>query len=319
MRGLTQSVLDFFDATVAAVAPTEPDVSAASDTAGAQRPAYTHPRANRLTRLGGVPVAYEFRRGRRRTIGMAVGEPGLTVSAPRWTSLGEVEAVLQEKAAWILRKLQEMQTRQQRTQAARLQWRAGTVLPWLGQPLTLALTGQDEPLSEAGAARRSRRRAAPVLDAGGVALSGLPAWPEGVSGGVSGNGSGATLRLDLPADAPPEHIHDMVRAWFLQEARALYAQRLDHYAPMLQVQWRKLALSNARTRWGSASSDGRIHLNWRLLHLPLAVIDYVVVHELSHLRVMDHSPRFWDTVRSVLPDYEQQRAVLRDVALPPWR
>ena len=61
--------------------------------------------------------------------------------------------------------------------------------------------------------------------------------------------------------------------------------------------------SSAGTRWGSASADGSIRLNWRLIHFRLPVIDYVVAHELSHLRVMDHSPRFWDTVRTVVPDY----------------
>jgi predicted metal-dependent hydrolase len=59
-------------------------------------------------------------------------------------------------------------------------------------------------------------------------------------------------------------------------------------------------------------------LNWRLIHHKLDVIDYVVAHELSHLRVMDHSPQFWDTVKSVMPDYPARRRVLRDEPLAPW-
>ena len=72
------------------------------------------------------------------------------------------------------------------------------------------------------------------------------------------------------------------------------------------------------TRWGSASADGSIRLNWRLVHFKLSVIDYVVVHELSHLRVMDHSPRFWDTVRVVVPDYADLRGQLKDQPVPRW-
>jgi predicted metal-dependent hydrolase len=323
MRGLLQLALDFLDGPSAEPrpSPSTDRVSTLANEPGApalSSPAFTHPRANRQTRLDEVPVAYEFKRGRRRTIGMAVGEDGLTVSAPRWTSLHEVEAVLQEKAAWIVRKLHEMQARQLRAQASRLEWRAGTVLPWLGQPLTLVLARPAEladpliPVAPAGRSatpplapvrRRTRRTAPPVL---------------GGDDAPSSCAVGRTLRLDLPADAQPGQIRDAVHAWFLQEARTLFAQRLDHYAPLLQVQWRKLALSNARTRWGSASSDGRIHLNWRLMHMPLDVIDYVVVHELSHLRVMDHSPRFWETVYSVMPDYERHRAALRNVTLPVW-
>jgi len=79
-----------------------------------------------------------------------------------------------------------------------------------------------------------------------------------------------------------------------------------------------LRLSNAGTRWGSAKSDGSIRLNWRLIHFRPSVIDYVVAHELSHLRVMDHGPRFWDTVRSVVPDYATLRGQLKDDAVPLW-
>jgi hypothetical protein len=84
----------------------------------------------------------------------------------------------------------------------------------------------------------------------------------------------------------------------------------------LGVQWKKMSLSNAGTRWGSAKADGSIRLNWRLIHMPVSVVDYVVAHELSHLRVMDHSPRFWDTVRSVVPDYAALRKQLKEEATP---
>jgi predicted metal-dependent hydrolase len=84
------------------------------------------------------------------------------------------------------------------------------------------------------------------------------------------------------------------------------------------VRWRTLSLSNADTRWGSASADGTIRLHWRLVHFRLPVIDYVVAHELSHLRVMNHSPRFWETVESVVPDYAVLRKQLKDEVVPRW-
>lgn len=297
MRGLLQLALDLWEAPspVPVAEPSLPPLSPASAR-------FVHPRATRQTRLGEVPVAYEFRRGKRRTIGMAVGTEGLTVSAPRWVPLHEVEAALQEKAAWIVRKLEEMQTRQQRLEAARIDWQAGAVLPWLGQPLTLALDADASP-DKPG--RKSARRAInATLEIDHTTAS--PDQPRQV------------LRLNLPEDTAAPQIRNAVHAWLLREARVLFMQRLDHFAPLLNVQWRKLALSNARTRWGSASSDGRIHLNWRLMHFRLEVIDYVVAHELSHLRVMDHSPRFWETVRSVVPDYEKWRDELRDAVLPQW-
>ena len=84
------------------------------------------------------------------------------------------------------------------------------------------------------------------------------------------------------------------------------------------MQWRKLSLSSAATRWGSASASGVIRLNWRLLHFRLAVIDYVVVHELSHLRFMDHGPRFWATVHAVMPDHAALRRQLKEETGPRW-
>ena len=96
----------------------------------------------------------------------------------------------------------------------------------------------------------------------------------------------------------------------------MFSESLQRFAPQLGVSYSKLRLSSAGTRWGSASADGTIRLNWRLIHLKPEMIDYVVVHELSHLRHMDHSPQFWDVVASVMPDHLDRRQALRRVAVP---
>ena len=72
-----------------------------------------------------------------------------------------------------------------------------------------------------------------------------------------------------------------------------------------------LTLSNARTQWGLCREDGQVRLNWRLIHLPLHLVDYVVAHELAHLREMNHSARFWAVVGALYPDYRQARSELR--------
>ncbi|HQR86695.1 MAG: hypothetical protein B7Y59_04970 [Burkholderiales bacterium 35-55-47] len=248
---------------------------------------YAHPRATRRIQLGTTDVAYAFRRGKRRTIGMAIGPDGLEVSAPRWVTLGEVESALHEKADWIARKLVEMQERQQQLGAARIVWADGVVLPYLGDQLQV------------------------VLDSSST-LKKNSAQFEPSEAGMH------TLRLGLPLNAEPQQIRDAVQAWLMRQAKALFVERLNHYAPQLGVQWQRVSLSSAATRWGSASANGAIRLNWRLVHHKRDVIDYVVAHELSHLRVMDHSPRFWETVQSVMPDYAQLRRVLKDEPLPPW-
>jgi predicted metal-dependent hydrolase len=293
MSRFLQLVLDMFDG-VHRDAPVMPAVSTLhgphqpSEPLGQVLPKahYAHPRATRRIQLGTTDVAYAFRRGKRRTIGMAIGPDGLEVSAPRWVTLGEVESALHEKADWIARKLVEMQERQQQLGAARIVWRDGVVVPYLGDQLQVVLDSTST----------LKKKSAQFE----------PASPL------------HTLRLGLPLNAEPQQIRDAVQAWLMRQAKALFVERLDHFAPQLGVQWQRVSLSSAATRWGSASANGSIRLNWRLVHHKREVIDYVVAHELSHLRVMDHSPRFWETVQSVMPDYAQRRRILKDEPLPPW-
>lgn len=263
---------------------------------------FQHPRASREVRLGHALVAYEFKRGQRRSIGFSVGAEGLAVRAPKWVTLSDVDAALQSKAAWILRKLQETQERHARLATQVIEWRDGASLPFLGQLVTIRLDPEHR------------------FGAGGVELAQLPDAAGGMLPAPESSDTDAlptsVLRVSLPHSASPEQIQDMVQAWLMRQGKQVFQERLDHFAPQLGVQWKKLSLSNAGTRWGSARVDGSIRLNWRLIHMHMSVIDYVVAHELSHLRVMDHSPRFWDTVRSVVPDYAALRRQLKDEAAP---
>jgi predicted metal-dependent hydrolase len=242
-----------------------------------------HPQAQHRIVLAGQELHYHWRRARRRSIGFAVGADGLTVSAPRWVRLGDVEAALREKEGWVLRKLHEARERKRRH--VQLEWRDGGSLPFLGEPLALLLD----------------------LRASGAVLheaAGLPGVPQ------------RSLHLGLPQDASAQQIRDMVHGWMQRQALRVFQERCALYAQRLGVQVSRIALSSAQTRWGSASADGSIRLHWRLMHFSLDVIDYVVTHELAHLKEMNHSPRFWAVVRSVLPGFEAPRLALRAQALP---
>ena len=126
------------------------------------------------------------------------------------------------------------------------------------------------------------------------------------------------LLLALPHSAEASQIRDAVQAWLMREAKTLFEQRLNHFAPLMGVQWRRLSLSNAGSRWGSARIDGAIRLNWRLIHLKPEAIDYVVVHELAHLHEMNHSPAFWKVVADILPDHLERRKALQKENLANW-
>ena len=252
-------------------------------------PGLRHPRATREALLDGKLVGYEIKRRKRRTIGFSVGAEGLAVSVPTWVPLYEIDRAVQCKSSWILKKLHESGERSARHEAARIEWKDGTVFPFLGQPLVLRV----DPLCAHGLLQPA------------VACGAADASP-------------ATLYLALSSTATPDQIRNAARSWLQLQAMCIFTERLNHFMPQLGVQWRKLSLSSAATRWGSASVSGAIRLNWKLLHFSLQVIDYVVVHELSHLRVMDHSPRFWAVVGEIIPHYAAMRRQLKNDAVARW-
>ncbi len=227
--------------------------------------------------LGGRAVDYTLMRRPRKTIGLAIDHRGLRVSAPPHAGLGEIEALLRQHGDWVLRKLEDWQSR---SRAHDLELTEGTRLPWLGGVLELALAS-------------GRHQAI---------------W----------SGDGQRLTLALAPGCPPHPLLDQA---LRERAREVLAGRLAHYAVLLGVSPPALALSSARTRWGSCSSQGKIRLNWRLGHFPLPVIDYVVAHELAHLKEMNHGPRFWAAVERLCPDWRQRRLELRRLAkcIPVWK
>ena len=122
-------------------------------------------------------------------------------------------------------------------------------------------------------------------------------------------------QLEVHADATATQLRETVLTWLKGEALALYRTRIDALAPRLDVAAPDVGLSHARTQWGSCTRkrDGstRILLNWKLIHFELPLIDYVVAHELAHLRHMNHSPAFWAEVARLYPDFRAAREALR--------
>lgn len=225
--------------------------------------------------LGTHAVEFELRRSTRRSIGFMIDDDGLRVTAPKRVTLAEIDNALRAKQRWILSKLHERgERRQQRLQKPPLRWEDGAQLPYMGGEITLRL----QP------AQRSHCRFdadARELEIGVVA--GLSEW----------------------------QLKERVRLWYHDEANRVFEERLDHYAGRMGLSYNSFALSSAGTRWGSCTVEGNIRLNWRLIHYPLALIDYVVAHELAHLREMNHSAAFWATVGEVYPDYDGARLALR--------
>lgn len=238
----------------------------------------------RSLRIAGREQPYLLiRRAGRRRLTLSV-EPrrGLVVLAPPRLALAAIEAFLVAEVAWWTARLAELAA-----------WEAahpprafvdGERLPLLGEPWTLRV-------SEVPGRLRARvGRTRPGAPAREIALA-LPA-------GLDPEARRATAAAALDA-------------WYRRLARELIAARAAHWSRPLRVTPAAITIRDTRSRWGSCSSSGRLSFSWRLVMAPPAVLDYLVVHELCHLKQQDHSERFWALVAEQVPDYERARRWLR--------
>jgi len=235
----------------------------------------------RTIALGDRIVPYVLRRAKRKTIGLSIDDRGLRVGAPRRTSLAEVESLILRHHDWVAEKLDEWRTRRR---PAPLKIVDGTRLAYLGGELEIRLAlGNNRALW--------------------TAFDEVEAW---------------RLTLCLRANADAGRVLEKA---LREKALALFRSRLTHYCAALGIAaLPPLALSSARTRWGSCSSRSGVRLNWRLIHFSPQIVDYVVVHELAHLREMNHGKRFWAIVEALCPDYRELRSELKSAAAncPLW-
>jgi hypothetical protein len=222
---------------------------------------------------------------RRRTLSLELRADGsLTVATPRGLSLTTIRAFVESRRAWIDSKrallatcrdaqVPRAQDAQERPHLAppRVLPEHGARLPYLGTELVLNVSIAPS------------RRTACRCESGSLVIK------------------------------APHHtaIRPAIEAWYRRAAATHAAARLAHFAPLVGRGARKLVIRAQRTRWGSCSARGTISLNWRLMQAPPEILDYVVVHELCHLLVPNHSPRFWTEVARILPDWRRRRAELR--------
>lgn len=227
----------------------------------------------RATLLDGQHIRYTLKRSKRRSIGLRIDDRGLTVSIPLRASEKWLHSVLQDKAQWVVEKLQGWQTRKPEV----IVWQNDAMIPYLGELLVLRVTRS---LFPASAQHRHGQ-----------------------------------LWVFVTDDSDARLIEQAVLSWYQQEAQQMFAQRVAEYAPKLQVSPQAVKLSTAKTQWGCCTARGTVRFNVQLIKLPLRLIDYVVVHELAHLREMNHSAAFWQVVESACPGYVKLRNELKSIAL----
>ena len=223
---------------------------------------------------GDATIEFTVRRSRRRkkTVEVSVSRGAVVVSAPMCTPDGDIQAIVRQRAGWILEKLKASHG-----EPPYLRLVSGDVLPFLGRELPL--------LVEESEVRRWFCR----FD-GERLLVGVP---EG-----------------LPDDEQREWAYSAIVAWYKERVGSFLRDSVARWLPVMgrsEIEIPPLLVRGQRARWGSCSADGTLRFSWRLAMLEPDLVESVVVHELAHLDVMNHSPAFWQVVLNAMPDARERR------------
>lgn len=229
--------------------------------------------------IGQTVIPYEVRYSENReTVGLSLDESmELTVTAPMTATLAEIEVVLDDRKEWILEKLYGLD--EQADTPREKEFLSGEKLQYCGRQYGLNVVEAD------------------VTE------------PQ-----LSFDGNEFTLevhRLDAPGDdVSVRRKRQTVVDWYIERAKEELPQRVERFTPKFGVNIDGIRVETLEDRWGEYT-EGTIRLNWRLILAPVRIQDYVAVHELAHANHERHSGSFWNTVGTLIPDYEERREWLR--------
>ena len=230
----------------------------------------------RSVELDGSVIRYRVVRSARRkkTVTITLDrDRHVVVAAPLKTRNADIEAIVRKRAGWILRKLHEEDSRPQPRQLV-----SGESLHYLGRAVPISVQTTD-----------------------------------GLTPSVKLED--CTFRIECPEYLEGEErrtaLREALMNWYWGRADETIRQSVERWQSRVGRKPVRISLGNQKSLWGSCSSKGSLRFNWRIVMAPPALIDYVVVHELCHLVVANHSDRFWEQVARLMPDYSQRRLKLR--------
>jgi predicted metal-dependent hydrolase len=229
--------------------------------------------------VGKTVISYRLKRSarRKRTIALII-EPGtdLTILAPARAELARIEAVARRRAGWILRKLADINERSHTLHTR--EFVDGESLTYLGRQYRLRVS-----------------------------------YATGEKTNCKLRGGWLEAAISQPARASDRQraVALAVESWYRTQAKARLPIRAKIWAQRLGIAFRELLVTSPAKRWGSCDATNNMRINWRIMMAPLSLVDYVLAHELCHVKQRNHSDEFWRLLASVMPDCERRRASLR--------
>jgi predicted metal-dependent hydrolase len=229
--------------------------------------------------FGSKKIAFEIKRGNReKSVGIRVHPAAkVTVLAPRNLDEEKIRMILQKKARWIIKKQEQIKNHRDLNPVKELV--SGESFPYLGKNYRLKIVRSSD-------------------------------GTEGKCKLVNGR-----LLVETDGKSNSESEKTVVRKslieWYFGHTENKVKERLDRFAQQIGKWPASVEIKNQVRRWGSCSRTGIIRLNWKIIMVPISLLDYVIVHELCHLIYPHHSFHFWQKVQSVIPDYKKRRDRLK--------
>lgn len=224
-------------------------------------------------------ISFLFKRSsKRKTIAIVVDEKAeVSVAAPFYISKRDVHAFVRQKSEWISRKVEDAERNKRRVNKKKFEH--GEIFQFLGKRYKLEACEAD-------------------IKRGKIEFDGIK-WS-------------IFIPANLTIKESRLFVRDKLFGWYRSQAEEILGGRIFHYSRIIGVEPRKIAVKAQKRLWGNCNYNlETIHLNWQIILFPLEIVDYVVVHELCHLIVPNHSSRFWKKVEKFLPDFKQRRKWLK--------
>jgi len=227
--------------------------------------------------LGNKTITYEERHSLRAIrLSITVAKGKVQVTIPAGASQEQVSRFLEAKKPWIFKHMERHEIRESIPQRSFVE---GERLPYMGRELLLQTQGQPGKYTTI------------KLEEHNICVY---------------------LAEDIPKSTWEEVVRDAVIFTYQQQAKKIFAMKLDYYAKIMGLKYNQLRIKEQRTKWGSCSRQGNINLNWRVIMAPEEVIDYLILHELAHLKHMNHSKEYWHYVASFMSDYKTWQKWLKE-------
>lgn len=224
-----------------------------------------------------IDYSVEYKKGKKDiSLSVCLNE-GVKLIVPEGINSTQIEAILHKKAPWILKKKYEFD--EIVDPVSPKEFVSGEKFPYLGRHYRLKVY-KDEKINK------------PLLNyRQGRFIARIP--------------------IHMTDREKVNELKLLFKEWYIQHGEKKIEERLNIYCPRMQRWPAKIEMKEQHKRWGTCTKEGNIYLNWRIIMAPMPIVDYVLVHELAHLKYLDHSTDYWRFVRSILPDYEQRKEWLR--------